>query len=106
MAEKLPFLSLSLCVITADECLVVLNIHVTAQIMISVKHISSGKVSSLCTVAQDQLQNYIFAPLSAGDLPNSTFIWFQKKQFESCMYKWLLDTCFVGQPPETLRICF
>ena len=84
------------CGITADECLVVLNIHVTVQVMLSVTHISNGKVSSLCTVAQDQLQNCTFAPLSAGGLPSSTFIWFQKKQFESCVYKWLLHTCFVG----------
>jgi hypothetical protein len=57
------------CGITADECLVVLNIHVIVKVMKSVTYVSSGSVSSLCTVAQDQLQNCTFVLLSAGGLP-------------------------------------
>lgn len=67
------------CGITADKCLVVLTIHVTVEVMTSVTHISSGSVSSLCIVAQDQLHNCTFVPMSAGGLLNSIFIWVQKK---------------------------
>ena len=80
MAEKAAGFCMSCaCGTIADKCLVVPTSHVTVELMTSVTHISSGSVSSLCTVAQGQLHNCTFVPVSAGGLLKSIFIWFQKK---------------------------